>query len=137
MTRNALIIEDDEPTQFLLRSIAETDGWECRHGDSFQDALDGADWADVVLLDLTLVGHSGVEMIPALRMVAPATRIVVVTGHDDAHTAALEAGADAFIAKPFEVTTVLEAMRVQVVLDLRDGVGAENLPWFSSTLAVD
>ena len=133
MTRNALIIEDDEPTRFLLRSIVETDGWECRQGDSFRAAMEDADWADIILLDLQLVGQSGIEMIPHLRTVAPRTRIVVVTGHDEEHARAIEAGADAFIAKPFEISTVLDAMHEHVVLDLRDGVGAENLPWFSST----
>lgn len=133
MTRKALIIEDDEPTQFLLRQIAEIDGWECRHGTTFAAGLEWAEWADVILLDLTLEGPSGVDMIPALRTVSPGTHIIVITGDEDACAAAIGAGADAFITKPFEVLAVHRAMRAGAVIDLRElDDDHDRLPWFAS-----
>lgn len=132
--RNALIIEDDEPTKFLLRSVVETEGWDCRHGDSMFDAMQHAAWATIIFLDLGLVGPSGVANIPRLRAANPSARIVVVTGDDQAHEAALEAGADAFLAKPFDVTELVDEMREAFVLDLRDDP-ADALPWFATAIA--
>lgn len=130
-TGNALVIEDDEPTKFLIRSIVETEGWDCRHGESLAEAIDHADWANVIFLDLGLAGPSGVENIPLLRLAAPSARIIVVTADDQAHVAALEAGADTFVAKPFEVSELVDAMRSSVVIDLRDGEH-DRLPWFAT-----
>lgn len=56
---------------------------------------------DVILLDLNLGAHSSLPLIPELRRLAPAAWIVVLTvmEGDGYRTAALHAGADAFIHK--------------------------------------
>ncbi|MGQ9815429.1 MAG: response regulator, partial [Candidatus Roseilinea sp.] len=38
---------------------------------------------DLILLDLTMPGLSGIEALPALRRLAPSARILVLTMHDD------------------------------------------------------
>ena len=56
---------------------------------------------DLVLLDLQLTRPDGIQVTRQLRRLAPATRIVVLTQHDDPHlaTRALEAGADGCLLK--------------------------------------
>ncbi|GEM_PF-1107747 len=63
---------------------------------------------DVVLLDLDLPGMSGIEVAKRLKQCVEtaAIPILVVTASvmRREHTSAMEAGADAFIAKPFDIT---------------------------------
>ena len=56
---------------------------------------------DVVLLDVSLPGESGMRMLPHLRAALPDTRIVMLTTLADPvyRVAALAHGADAFVAK--------------------------------------
>jgi DNA-binding NarL/FixJ family response regulator len=56
---------------------------------------------DLVLLDLTMPGVSGLDALPAIRAVSPASRIVVLSaiGREDLVDAALAAGADAYLVK--------------------------------------
>ena len=56
---------------------------------------------DVVLLDLAMPGKGGLDVIPELKAAHPGVKIVVLTlfGAGGYRQAALEAGADAFVAK--------------------------------------
>jgi two-component system, OmpR family, KDP operon response regulator KdpE len=64
---------------------------------------------DLVLLDMSIPGMSGIEACWQIRALSPATRIVMVTdsgSNEDAgedQVRALEAGADDCIAKPFQI----------------------------------
>ena len=59
---------------------------------------------DLVLLDLLLPGMNGIEMLKRIRSIAPATKVIMVTGSTDPLLAreALELGALAYIDKPFD-----------------------------------
>src|SRR3954452_6633499 len=39
---------------------------------------------DAVVLDLTIEGLAGMDVLPALRQILPEARIIIFTGHDDA-----------------------------------------------------
>jgi DNA-binding NarL/FixJ family response regulator len=56
---------------------------------------------DIVVLDLSMPGMSGLDAIPHLRAAAPACRIVVYSASDrpEVARAVLDAGADAYFAK--------------------------------------
>lgn len=56
---------------------------------------------DIAVIDLMMPGMSGFDAIPLIRSGAPATRIVVLSAVDDAHSRklALEAGADLYLVK--------------------------------------
>jgi CheY-like chemotaxis protein len=77
-------------------------------------ALRGAGDVDVVLLDVRLPDGSGLELLPSIAEREPRPGVVVLTANalpGDAE-AARAAGADAFVAKPYEprmlTTTILE-----------------------------
>lgn len=73
--------------------------------------------ADLVLLDLTMPGASGLSGLVALRGIDSAIPIVVVSAHDDPVTIrrALELGASGFISKSASMEEIRKA--VQVVID--------------------
>jgi DNA-binding NarL/FixJ family response regulator len=70
---------------------------------------------DVVLLDITLPGLSGIDAIPAIRQAAPSTQVVMASHHLGSNMVqrALRAGAAGYIAKcasPEELTLAIECV---------------------------
>jgi DNA-binding NarL/FixJ family response regulator len=68
---------------------------------------------DVLVLDLTMPGGSSIPWIERLRRLAPATRIVILTMHDDPALvrAALAGGASGFVVKNAADTELVAAIR--------------------------
>jgi two-component system, NarL family, response regulator NreC len=68
---------------------------------------------DVVVLDLTMPGGTGVQVIGTLARECPATRVVVLTMHDDAtyFRLAMAAGAFGYVTKQSADTELLDAIR--------------------------
>lgn len=103
--KTILICEDDENLRQLIRVVLG-DGY------CFLEAGDGAaavDLArehrpDLIILDLMLPRLSGLEVLDRLRNELPAgkTHIMVMSAWTHAENAALSAGADRFVPKPFE-----------------------------------
>lgn len=68
---------------------------------------------NVLLLDLTMPGGSGIRAIERIRAASPATRVVVLTMHDDPALvrAALAAGAHGFVVKTAADSELISAIR--------------------------
>jgi two-component system response regulator NreC len=68
---------------------------------------------DVAVVDLTMPGMSGVETLEGLRREVPATRLLVLTMHDDPGYArlAMAAGASGHVIKDAESADLLAAIR--------------------------
>lgn len=68
---------------------------------------------DVLLLDINMPQVDGLSVIPALRVAAPATRILVLTMHDDGSylTQAIQSGAAGYVLKKAVDTELLMAIR--------------------------
>ena len=77
--------------------------------------LVGESKPDVMLLDISMPGLSGIDAIPMLRKVSPKTKIVMLTHHEGETFVeqALRAGADGYLSKdsePAELTLALESV---------------------------
>ncbi len=126
MTR--VLIVDDEP-QILraLRINLRVRGYEVHLAATGAEALEvaGRHPPDLVILDLGLPDLDGVDVIDGLRGWTKAP-IIVLSGRADstAKVAALDAGADDYITKPFGVDELLARMRAVV----RRTGSAEDLP---------
>ena len=81
------------PPQFEIVEILES-------GESLQDRVD-AHHPDVVVLDITLPGQSGIELASQLRQSGCDVAIVFLTMHHDADyvRSALDAGANGYVVK--------------------------------------
>ena len=87
------------------------------------EALDRArvNRPDVAVVDLTMPGMSGVQTLERLRREVPATRLLVLTMHDDPAYAGLTlgAGATGHVVKDAESTELLAAIRAVHRPDVR------------------
>jgi len=123
-----VLIVDDEP-QILraLRINLRVRGYEVHLAATGAEALEvaGRHPPDLVILDLGLPDLDGVDVIDGLRGWTKAP-IIVLSGRADstAKVAALDAGADDYITKPFGVDELLARMRAVV----RRTGSAEDLP---------
>lgn len=115
MGANLLIVEDDDRVRTALRMAMEDEGYDVAEAEQAEIALDhvrdhGA--PDVMIIDLMLGGMDGFSCIREVRRDHDVP-IIVVSARDDTHdvVAALEAGADDFVTKPFEVKEITARMR--------------------------
>src|SRR6202789_1300291 len=81
-------------------------------GRSAAEALRTATF-DIVLLDLGLPERDGLEVLRELRARGDSTPVIIVTARDDVQNriAGLDAGADDYIVKPFDLDEVAARMR--------------------------
>jgi two-component system response regulator FixJ len=68
----------------------------------------------VVLVDVCMPQMSGLEVQSELRKISPSTRVIIFTGKDDplVRATALNAGALAFLTKPFDDEELLTVIRL-------------------------
>jgi two-component system response regulator QseB len=110
-----LLVEDDEMIaqglQTALRQAAFAVDW-MRDGKSAGTALQTASF-DLVLLDLGLPQRDGIDVLRDLRKRGDATPVIILTARDEIQhrIAGLDAGADDYIVKPFDLDEVTARMR--------------------------
>jgi DNA-binding NtrC family response regulator len=111
-----VLVVDDEPgmRHFLEKTLAPRVG-QVMLADSAEqaDALVRRLRFDLLILDISLPGQSGIEWLKALRSRGLFGEVILITAFADLETAiaALRAGAGDFILKPFRVTQLLNAVR--------------------------
>lgn len=111
-----LIVDDNPGVRGLLRHLCEdadlevaeaADGWQAR------EMLEGGTGFDVVLVDREMPRVDGLELLRwfrGQRRFAHA-KAILMTGAAFGREGAIRAGADAFLAKPFEVHDVFGILR--------------------------
>lgn len=112
----SILIVDDE--QGMLNFLVKTLAPRCHFVMSATSAEDGAQWlrghhVDLVILDISLPGKSGVVWLKELREQGFTGEVILITAFADLDTAieALRAGASDFILKPFRVPQILNALK--------------------------
>jgi two-component system, OmpR family, KDP operon response regulator KdpE len=115
VTRERVLVVDDEPQ--VLRGISaalQAAGYEVSGAETAAGALEAAALRppDAVVLDLRLPDGSGVEVCRRLREWSQAPVVVVSAVDDeDEKIAALDAGADDYVTKPYSVGELLARLR--------------------------
>jgi two-component system KDP operon response regulator KdpE len=114
MKQVALVIDDEVQIRRLLRVALETENYQVHEAENGQQGL--IEIANrkpaVILLDLGLPDLDGLEVLKRLREWSEAP-VIVLTVRDDVQekVAALDAGADDYVTKPFSTPELLARLR--------------------------
>lgn len=117
MAKTVLVVDDDPTQRRLLQAAVEKAGFACRTAPDGESAIDVAgdpkDGVDVVLLDLTMPGLSGMETLERLEAKRPDLPVVMLTATSgiDTIVKAMRAGAVDFIVKPANPERVVVSIR--------------------------
>lgn len=117
MSKSCLIVDDSKVIRKVARHILETLGFSVRESCDGADALSQCEQQtpDVVLLDWNMPVMSGIEFLRALResTISPRPKVVFCTTENgSAHIrAALDAGADEYMMKPFDRDTLASKLQ--------------------------
>jgi len=111
-----LVVDDDRVFREELAELLQDDGHSVVVEASVPKAVErlSADEFDVVLTDLKMPRHSGLELLREVRARWPRTFVVVVTGFATVDTAldAMKQGAFDYVRKPFRLEQVRETLRL-------------------------
>ncbi len=110
-----LLVEDEAPMRRFLRVSLGAQGFRIVEAEtgSLGLSLAASHNPDVVLLDLGLPDVDGIEIVRGLREWSRVPVIVLsARGREDDKVAALDAGADDYLTKPFGVAELLARVRV-------------------------
>src|SRR5476649_1769482 len=134
MTNNAyrvLIVEDDPVIRRFIHSSLEDEGCEVFEADTAARALleTGTRRPALLILDLGLPDRDGQEVIKEIRTWSQVPIIVLsARTQEEEKVAALDAGADDYLVKPFGLPELLARVRAQ--LRRTATMGAEAQPVF-------
>ncbi|MCE1255178.1 MAG: response regulator [Anaerolineae bacterium] len=110
-----MIVDDSAFARSNLKRALTAAGYDIFEVASGEDAINLATRVkpDIVTLDLLMPGLSGLETLKTLKNQLPETRYVVITAdvQNKTREELLQAGAHAFINKPFSETALIETFQ--------------------------
>jgi len=122
----ALVVDDEENMVHVLTTLLAQEGFGVAAARTGEEALERirSEVVDLVLLDVRLPGRDGIEVLEAVKAQRPDCGVLMMTafGSIESAVAALRAGADDYLVKPFRAEEVLR--RIQAVLE-RQGLRRE------------
>jgi FixJ family two-component response regulator len=113
----AVCLLDDDPS--VLKGLGRLFSSADLDAKTFDDPKEFLSYAQthrpaVALIDVCMPQMSGLEVQSRLGKISPSTRVIIFTGKDDplVRSTALNAGASAFLTKPFDDEELLTAIRL-------------------------
>lgn len=118
--KTKILVVDDNPAilELLNESLIE-------HGYDVATSSDGVDaiqkiskiTPDIVITDIVMPGIDGIELLLSLRKDKPGIKIIAMSGGNRGHAdtylhMAEKLGANAILNKPFEITELLEQLKI-------------------------
>jgi two-component system KDP operon response regulator KdpE len=114
MATRVVVVDDDPQILRAVRTSLHARGYEVATAGNGETALErlSTEPAELVILDLSLPGIDGHEVIRRLRSFSDVPVLVLsVREAQDEKVAALDAGADDYVTKPFAIGELLARMR--------------------------
>jgi two-component system KDP operon response regulator KdpE len=110
----ALLVEDEPQIRRFVRMALEAEGWQVHQAETLKRGVidAGTRSPDLIVLDLGLPDGDGLSLIRAVRDWSQVPIIVLSARVDEAgKIAALDAGADDYLTKPFGIGELLARVR--------------------------
>jgi DNA-binding NtrC family response regulator len=129
MTKTVLVVDDDPTQRRLIQAVLEREGFAvvpAESGDAALGRLMSGGTADVVILDLTMPGMTGMEVLKEMRARGFGQPVIVLTatGGVDVVVKAMQAGAQDFFIKPASPERIIVSIRNALAMgDLTAEVG--------------
>lgn len=115
MKAKILIVDDSGLARRRARTILEAAGFDVSEAEDGISALERyfVTRPDLVLLDLVMKGMYGLDVLTKLREMDPQARIIVVSAdvQTSSHEMVAEAGAAAFMVKPFDADEMVATIQ--------------------------
>jgi two-component system OmpR family response regulator len=113
-----LVVDDESNIAELMRIWFEPVGWEVVTASSGPEGVArAAEHApDAVVLDVMLPGYGGLEVLRRIRLLHPRVTVVLSTARDseEDRAAGIDAGADAYLVKPYSLVELERRLRALV-----------------------
>jgi len=108
---NLLVVDDDPLVWKILGRILDGQGYHCFFAINASEAQKQLEThpAELAFCDVEMPGESGIQLARHIKNHHKETSVIMLTSRDDAPTvdAAIEAGVDGFILKPFNTTELI------------------------------
>ncbi|WP_244214343.1 response regulator [Pedobacter jejuensis] len=116
MVKRILIFDDDESIIDIMKLIMGEKGWEVINFSQCRDAVFQirAYQPKIIMMDNNIPEHGGVFAVKTIKQQIDLRHIPVIyfSAHYDIKALAEEAGADAYLAKPFDLDRLDELIKI-------------------------
>ncbi|MAZ72154.1 MAG: hypothetical protein CMC70_03310 [Flavobacteriaceae bacterium] len=110
--KHILIVEDSENILKLLELMLGFEGWKVSSLTSLDTIIENVSQIkpQIILMDMLLSGANGCDACIAIKEDEQLKNIpvIIMSAHPEAHEEAKAAGANGFVAKPFEMNYLIE-----------------------------
>jgi DNA-binding NtrC family response regulator len=116
MAKTVLVVDDDPTQRRLIQAVLEREGFAVAQAESGEDALSrlsSGGVADVIILDLSMPGMSGMDALKEMRLRGHMAPVIVLTatGGVEVVVKAMQAGAQDFFIKPASPERIIVSIR--------------------------
>ena len=112
-----LLVDDEENIRQLGKEVLTSYGYTVMTAPDGESALEiylkEYERIELVILDLSMPGMGGKKCLEGLMKINPQTKVIIASGYsvNGPTRGAIEAGAKAFVGKPYEVSQILKVVR--------------------------
>ena len=114
-TQLVCVVDDDESLRRSVRNLLSSVGVRVETFASAEEFLESTQRASAgcLVLDLGMTGMNGLDLLNHLAATGSRIPVIILTAHggEEARRRSLEAGAVAFLEKPFRSNALLDAVR--------------------------
>ena len=113
-----LLVDDEENIRQLGEEVLTSYGYTVMTAPDGESALEiylkEYEQIDVIILDLSMPGMGGKKCLEGILKINPQAKVIIASGYsvNGPTKGAIEAGAKAFVGKPYEVSKILKVVRV-------------------------
>jgi DNA-binding response OmpR family regulator len=119
MTKRIHVLEDDEDIRYIIEYLLKDEGYELQLSSSFSDLKSKLKDSvpDLFILDVMLPDGDGAEICADLKsdIFTRHIPIIVMSANDQNKAKSLEAGANDYISKPFDIDYIVKRINKLLV----------------------